>query len=103
MLKIDQTFINGLEGSPDQAELVQTIATLAHRLGMTVTAEGSETQETLDFLRSGPCEFVQGFSTGRPQSGEQLTHRLEDRFAAPGSTRAAPEEPQRRAGPKGAD
>ena len=60
-LKIDRSFISRLGTSPGGANIVQTILSLAHNLGMKVVAEGVETDEQLSELNSMKCEFIQGF------------------------------------------
>ena len=58
---------------PHRREIVRTIISLAHNLGLKVTAEGSETESTLAALRETDCEFAQGYSTGRPQTAAELS------------------------------
>ena len=64
-LKIDRSFIAKLE-QPESAELVRTITTLAHNLGMNVVAEGVETQAQLSKLRDMACEYAQGYLFAKP-------------------------------------
>ncbi len=65
-LKIDQTFIGLMEAGDDKAEIVQTITTLAHSLGMDTVAEGVETPGQLARLRSMGCDYGQGYYFSRP-------------------------------------
>lgn len=65
-LKIDRSFVSHMGVSDEDLEIVQTIVTLAHNLGMTVTAEGIETAEQLALLRAIKCEFGQGYFFDRP-------------------------------------
>jgi len=60
-LKIDRGFINRLGGEDNGMEIVQTILSLAHNLGMKVIAEGVETDEQLSELMAMDCEYMQGF------------------------------------------
>jgi diguanylate cyclase (GGDEF)-like protein len=60
-LKIDRSFINLLGGKDNGMEIVQTILSLAHNLGMKVIAEGVETDEQLSELMAMDCEYMQGF------------------------------------------
>lgn len=60
-LKIDCSFIKGIENSADALEIVRTIHDLARQLGLRVIAEGIENSRQLDLLRSLQCEFGQGF------------------------------------------
>ena len=64
-LKIDRSFVAKLE-QPESAELVRTITTLAHNLGMNVVAEGVETQAQLSQLREMACEYAQGYLFAKP-------------------------------------
>jgi diguanylate cyclase (GGDEF)-like protein len=65
-LKIDRSFISRLGGNTNNTEIVQTIFSLAHNLGMKVIAEGVETNEQLSSLKAMHCEFVQGFLFAKP-------------------------------------
>ncbi len=65
-VKIDRCFISPIRAASDQAPIVQGIIGLAHTLGLTVIAEGIETQTQLDYLRLLGCDAVQGYLTGRP-------------------------------------
>lgn len=60
-LKIDRSFVNGMEHEEDKANIVQMILDLADRLSLDVVAEGVETAEQLDMLRGLECEQGQGF------------------------------------------
>ena len=65
-LKIDQSFVRDITTDPSDASIVASIITLAHNLGLNVVAEGCETLEQLDFIRSYHCEQVQGYLFARP-------------------------------------
>jgi predicted signal transduction protein with EAL and GGDEF domain len=65
-LKIDKTFVDGLGQDPDDTAIVRTVLTLAHSLGLQVTAEGLETIEQLRFLRALGCQHGQGYHFSRP-------------------------------------
>ncbi len=60
-LKIDRTFINELTSRPDDASIVRAIVSLAHSLKLKVVAEGVETPEQLEFLKSLGCDQYQGY------------------------------------------
>ena len=60
-LKIDQSFVNLMEVGDSKAQIVQTVTTLAHSLGMDAVAEGVETSGQLALLRSIGCDYGQGF------------------------------------------
>jgi len=71
-LKIDRSFVAtlGVEG-PSMA-IVGSLVSLAHGLGLTVVAEGVETDEQLTELRRLGCDFVQGYLLARPGPPEAL-------------------------------
>lgn len=60
-LKIDQTFVAGMDEHADDASIVQAIVSLAHGLRLKVVAEGVETARQLEALRAMGCDQYQGF------------------------------------------
>ena len=60
-LKIDRGFISEIMTRPDDASIVRAIVSLAHSLRLKVVAEGVETGDQLDFLKSLGCDQYQGF------------------------------------------
>ena len=73
-IKIDQSFVREMSARPDSLAIVNSIAALAHTLGMTTTAEGIERQDQLQQLREAGCTQGQGFLLGRPSEPGQLAH-----------------------------
>jgi len=71
-VKLDRSFVNGATTDPKDAALVMAIVTLAHNLNLQVIAEGIETVEQHDFLRSLKCEEGQGYLLGRPAPAELM-------------------------------
>jgi EAL domain-containing protein (putative c-di-GMP-specific phosphodiesterase class I) len=65
-LKIDRSFIAGIGNDTESAEIVRTIVTLSHNLGLDVVAEGVETAEHAAMLKEFGCEFAQGYFYYRP-------------------------------------
>jgi diguanylate cyclase (GGDEF)-like protein/PAS domain S-box-containing protein len=65
-IKIDRSFISNLEASPQSAEIVRAVLSLAHALNMPVVAEGVETEAQRAFLAREACEEMQGYLVGRP-------------------------------------
>ncbi|MBT8436170.1 MAG: EAL domain-containing protein [Gammaproteobacteria bacterium] len=65
-VKIDRSFIMDLPGDKENAVLVQAIIAMAQGLRLEVIAEGVETAEQWQYLRSLNCDFVQGYFFGKP-------------------------------------
>lgn len=71
-LKIDKSFIRELGKDQGDAAIVSTIVSLAHNMQLKVVAEGVETIEQLELLRSYDCDEVQGYLFSRPLPVEGL-------------------------------
>jgi EAL domain-containing protein (putative c-di-GMP-specific phosphodiesterase class I) len=65
-VKIDQSFVSGMETEPKAGAIVHTIMALGKTLGVTITAEGVETPAQAQILRKAGCDQAQGFLFGRP-------------------------------------
>ena len=65
-LKIDRSFVAGLDADDHDGTIIQTVVDLAHTLGITVVAEGVETPAELRAVGSIGCDEAQGFLLGRP-------------------------------------
>ncbi|RYF78978.1 MAG: bifunctional diguanylate cyclase/phosphodiesterase [Comamonadaceae bacterium] len=66
VLKIDQGFIRDIPQSGDDMAISAAIIAMGHSLGMSVLAEGVETEEQLAFLRERGCDAYQGYLCSRP-------------------------------------
>jgi EAL domain-containing protein (putative c-di-GMP-specific phosphodiesterase class I) len=86
-IKIDRSFVAGIEEAPADAAIVRAMIDLAHNLGMQVIAEGVETAGQLERLRRWSCDAVQGYLVARPMPIEDLPAWL---MAASGENAAAP-------------
>ncbi|MBX3724710.1 MAG: EAL domain-containing protein [Xanthomonadales bacterium] len=75
-LKLDRQFVTELEQDPVARRICEVVTTLAHGLGMTVVAEGVETQAQLDLLGKIGCDLVQGFLLARPMPPAALRSHL---------------------------
>jgi EAL domain-containing protein (putative c-di-GMP-specific phosphodiesterase class I) len=71
-VKIDQAFIADVERSRDCRLIIQSIADLAHGLGLTATAEGVETLGQLRLVRELGCDVVQGYLISQPLEPQAL-------------------------------
>ena len=72
VIKIDRQFIGDLEPIAGGRAIVQAILALGKALGLTVTAEGVETDRQLEMLVEDHCAEVQGFLLARPMAAAQL-------------------------------
>jgi diguanylate cyclase (GGDEF)-like protein/PAS domain S-box-containing protein len=77
-LKIDRSFIHDVTTNPDDATIARTVIAMAHNLRMTAVAEGVETREQLEFLRSHECDQMQGYYFSRPLAAEAFAQLLAD-------------------------
>ncbi len=75
-LKIDRSFVHNITVDPRDAAIVTSGIVLGHSLGMSVVAEGVETEEQLAFLRNAQCELAQGFLFSRPLPARQFARLL---------------------------
>jgi diguanylate cyclase (GGDEF)-like protein len=75
-LKIDRSFVSRITAADDNSEIVSTITTLARNLGMEVIAEGIETEEQHQRLKTLGCEYGQGFLFSPPVDSEGVTNLL---------------------------
>lgn len=75
-LKIDKSFVIGLEDDFSNDAIVRSTIDLAHNLGLKVIAEGIETNVVNELLRKYKCDMAQGYFLGRPVAAEQLEELL---------------------------
>jgi diguanylate cyclase (GGDEF)-like protein len=71
-LKIDRGFVSGMEADARNAAIVRSTIELGHNLGLSVVAEGVETDHELAELRRFGCDMAQGFHFARPMEAEAL-------------------------------
>ncbi len=77
-LKIDRSFVNGMEHSPQNTEIVRTVLTLGRSLNKQVIAEGIETHEQLARLKQLGAPAGQGYLLGRPMAPEKVPALLHE-------------------------
>ena len=75
-LKIDRSFIDGMDREQESREIVRGIIALATTLGMDVVAEGAETAAQVEHLRELSCGFGQGYFFQRPADESTITGLL---------------------------
>ncbi|MEO5702878.1 MAG: EAL domain-containing protein [Gammaproteobacteria bacterium] len=75
-LKIDTSFIQDIPSNADNSAITAAIIALGHSLKLRVIAEGVETQEQLEFLRSLNCDEIQGYLVSKPVSAVEMSRLL---------------------------
>jgi len=75
-VKIDQSFVRGIPESKDDEAIVEAIIAMAHSLQLKVVAEGVETKEQFDFLRSLGCDQIQGYYFSKPIPANEIVMLL---------------------------
>jgi diguanylate cyclase (GGDEF)-like protein len=83
-LKIDRSFVAELGGDPGSQAIVRAVTTLAHDLGLIVTAEGVETTEQAARLHAIGVDRGQGFYFAPPTSGDAIGNLLSRATRLPG-------------------
>ena len=76
LLKVDKSFVGGMEARDENRQLVHAMVNLAHNLNLEVVAEGVETPEQLELLRSFGCDQVQGYLISKPLPLPELQQYL---------------------------
>lgn len=71
-LKIDKSFVMDVINDPNDAAIARSIIGLGQNLGLSVIAEGVETEAVLSFLKQAGCPEFQGFYLGRPMAADQF-------------------------------
>ena len=71
-LKVDKCFVQEAHAHPIARAIVESSIKLAHAIDMQVVAEGTETQEDLDFVIKAGCDHIQGFAIARPMEAESF-------------------------------
>jgi diguanylate cyclase (GGDEF)-like protein len=88
-LKIDKSFVDGLGRDADDTAIVAAVIAMAHALDLCVVAEGVETDEQLQRLRTLGCEQAQGYYFARPGPAEAIDTMLNAAMGAGGFDRNA--------------
>ncbi|MCX7146288.1 MAG: GGDEF domain-containing protein [Sulfuritalea sp.] len=77
-LKIDRAFVTGVDRDHKNAAIVRSTILLCRELGLSVVAEGAETKEEVDWLRSVDCDLVQGYRVAKPMPVTDFTAWVSD-------------------------
>ncbi|KIG03144.1 EAL domain-containing protein [Caballeronia concitans] len=76
VLKLDKSFVDNIATDAMMRTVVEGVIDLAHKLGVTVVAEGVETREQLEHLRQAGCDKMQGFLRARPVALDTLMEQI---------------------------
>ena len=71
-LKIDRSFVKGIGRDVEDSAIVRAVITVAKSLGLSVTAEGIETADQLDQLRTLGCDHGQGYFFAKPMTSDRV-------------------------------
>ncbi len=80
-IKIDRSFIRDMSKHDDSIAIVRAVAALGKSLGMATTAEGVETQDQLERVKTEGCTEVQGFFFSPPRPAAEIERLLADRVS----------------------
>jgi EAL domain-containing protein (putative c-di-GMP-specific phosphodiesterase class I) len=72
ILKIDRSFVMGIDGDAEDSALARAIVRLAQTLQLNAVAEGVETESQLERLRELGCRYAQGYFLSHPQDASTL-------------------------------
>jgi EAL domain-containing protein (putative c-di-GMP-specific phosphodiesterase class I) len=75
-LKLDGSFVRNLESESVEAAICSAVLSLARDLGLSVTAEGVETEAQLNWLRAHRCDEAQGFLFASPMPAHNILSRF---------------------------
>ena len=81
-LKIDKSFVDGMELSQSQLAIVRAIIVLGHSLNLKVVAEGVENHRQLELLQENHCDAVQGYLISKPLCADEMQGLLEEQARA---------------------
>src|SRR6202166_1240874 len=82
-VKIDRSFVQGLESDPEFAPVLRSVIDMGHGLGLKVVAEGIETEEAAARLRDYGCDIAQGYLYAKPMPLPQFESWLKGRERVP--------------------
>jgi len=77
-LKVDRSFIKDVNRNQDDAAITTAVIAMAHKLGLTVLAEGVENSSQLQFLMNHQCNYMQGFYFSKPLPAQDFLELLKE-------------------------
>jgi EAL domain-containing protein (putative c-di-GMP-specific phosphodiesterase class I) len=90
MIKVDRTFVQGVERDAKGAAIAANVVSLAHALGLLAVAEGIESDGQLASMRDLDCDLAQGFLFARPAPAEEIGALLSRDGAVPAGAELQP-------------
>jgi EAL domain-containing protein (putative c-di-GMP-specific phosphodiesterase class I) len=82
-VKIDGSFISDVSSSVEDRGLTEAVIAVGKSLSLTVVAEGVETEDQADFLRSHACDQFQGFYINQPMPAQEFARLVSDQLLPP--------------------
>lgn len=79
-LKIDKSFVDDLETGENDRNIVFSIITLGHNLGLEIVAEGVETKGQLQFLENNGCDYIQGYYFSKPLATKDVFNFVQSKI-----------------------
>jgi EAL domain-containing protein (putative c-di-GMP-specific phosphodiesterase class I) len=76
VLKMDKAFVDDIGAGGIDAAITGSIIDLAHQIGLTVVAEGVETERQLSYLAQEKCDIIQGYLISRPLPPAEFVNKL---------------------------
>jgi EAL domain-containing protein (putative c-di-GMP-specific phosphodiesterase class I) len=83
ILKIDQSFVRGMDSHDERRKILNAIVSLASSLGLELVAEGIELESQARQLEALGCEYGQGFYLGRPMAADAMSQLLDEQSSTP--------------------
>ena len=77
-IKVDKSFIDQINNSQDDTEIVRSIVQIAKKLDLKVAIEGIENEEQEQFIIQEGCDIGQGYLYGKPMTCQEFEHSLAD-------------------------
>jgi diguanylate cyclase (GGDEF)-like protein len=78
-LKIDRSFVTEVERSSESRAVVDAVMGLGKALGLTIVAEGIETEVDRAYMERAGCRYAQGYLFGRPEPAHRIYHLMRSR------------------------